>query len=171
MKLSMSDCFGCHEVISLVGIGPGEDDTIPYRVDLPPGHKVMSQYADRVRIKCPEGVASWIRWTSPNVDPGALKAARMLRPEDTVEHETWLEYHDRLVREYFDGERELLKEIYPDRVPVRRRSIQFKAPWPGLAAAWFLVGLVNLFALDNLILAVVWFVLATGVLSVGIVRR
>lgn len=37
--------------------------------------------------------------------------------ESSAEHETWLEYHDRLVREYFDGERELLEEIYPEKVP------------------------------------------------------
>jgi hypothetical protein len=61
----------------------------------------------------PETVQKWIYTDGAGEYPSLKGATNPLT--DTVEHETWLEYHDRLVREYFDGERELIKEIHPDR--------------------------------------------------------
>jgi hypothetical protein len=173
-RLSVSDCFGCHEVICLVGVNPGEDNTIPYRVErLPPGHTIMIQRADRVRIKCPKGVASWVRWDSPNIDPGTIKAAKALCPEDAVEHETWMEYHDRLIREYYDVEAEwaLIKEICPEldrpepvAKPVRAR--RRLPPYHGVAAGFGMTAAMNLM-IGATWVAIIWFTLTLAMLTVA----
>lgn len=70
-----------------------------------------------------------------------------------VQHETWLEYHDRLVREYYDVEAEwaLIKEICPelDRPEPRQEDPVFGplargtvAAAKGLAVSGLIFGLI-----------------------------
>lgn len=97
--------------------------------------------------------------TPDTIDPDTVDA-------DHVDHETWLEYHDRLIREYFDGERDLLKEIYPEakkEAPtprqVRRTRRPRLHPYHGIAATWLALSVLN-FTTGNSILAIIWFTTA-----------
>lgn len=92
---------------------------------------------------------------------------------DGIQHETWLEYHDRLVREYYDVEAEwaLIKEICPelDRPepapqPVRpRRRLH---PYHGVAVGFLVTAGLNL-TIGATTVAVIWFTLALLFLSLA----
>lgn len=88
---------------------------------------------------------------------------------DRVDHETWVEYHDRLVKEYydFDAEWALIKEICPELDkpapeprPVRRAKFH---PYQGVAVGFLVTAGLN-FMIGATTVAVVWFALATAFL-------
>jgi hypothetical protein len=88
---------------------------------------------------------------------------------DHVDHQTWLEHHDRLVLEYFDGERELLKEIYPEAKkvapvpapipqPVQRTRHSHLARMNAAVSLMYLSIAAMYFMLDSPIASAIWLV-------------
>jgi hypothetical protein len=146
-------CAGCDGLIEVVRVNPGEDESATWRITWYPAgeeHVVVHEYSSRAIISCPNGVVFAVALPRRESESGADK--------DVVDHETWLEYHDRLVREYFDGERELLKEIYPKKeTPAPRRVRRPRLhPLHGSAAAFLGVAVLN-YTLNNTVTMIIWF--------------
>lgn len=102
------------------------------------------------------------------------------QPSDRVDHETWIEYHDRLVKEYydFDAEWALIKEICPEldrptpeptsrRVRRVRRARPYREsrlhPLHGVAVAQLGVAVLN-YTLGNIVTMAVWAIAAVFML-------
>ena len=86
------------------------------------------------------------------------------RALDHVEPANWLDYHDRLVEEWVDGERKLIDDLYPasekTESPTRSRSWVPKNKtaclYLGLASVNLVCVVLNL-AADNALLTMLWF--------------
>lgn len=95
---------------------------------------------------------------------------------DHVDHETWLEYHNRLVREYydFDAEWALIKEICPEveKAPapnrVRRARRPRLHPFHVIAVAFLGVAVLN-YTLGNIVAMAVWAISAVFMLTAATV--
>lgn len=54
MERVVIGCRGCGEEICIETVWPGEDDTFPWHIWLPPRHNQVADLPDRVHYRCPE---------------------------------------------------------------------------------------------------------------------
>ena len=96
----------------------------------------------------------------------AVELAPFAAPNsDTIDHETWIEYHDRLVKEYYDfaAEWALIKEICPElektapvmKQPLPKHVRQARA-WAIGFAIWAVVSFIALDWTSTAVVATVW---------------
>ena len=184
MARNVIPCHGCKEGIELVPVGPSEDDTVAFRVVLPARHTYIRVVHGVTYIGCWNGaemaiaVPDKVPPATMRYDSEAVTVEELLGPAardsgESVEHETWMEYHDRLIREYYDVEAEwaLIKEICPEldrpepvAKPVRAR--RRLPPYHGVAAGFGMTAAMNLM-IGATWVAIIWFTLTLAMLTVA----
>lgn len=111
-------CPICNAVGSVAQVPESLDEPVTYTV--PSGHEDLGGG----EFACPQPGEGWRPWRVSRFQdrPGGA----VVQTLDGLDATSWIEYHDELIREWFDGEKALIADLYPEsKKPVAKEKPKY----------------------------------------------